>query len=84
MFELHKNYREIFPEPEFAVEKWDFKSSEICKIKKIKYEINLLPYLGTHIQDGEQEDFTLVLKSAFMEQLCESDDMVMFTTRCMK
>jgi hypothetical protein len=53
IFNVRKNYRQVFPEEEFdelTNEDGSIKDSiDSSKIFKIKYSINLLPQIGTHI-----------------------------------
>lgn len=59
IFDLRHNYKKVFPEADFddlANDDGSIKDSiDSSKIFKIKYTINLLPQIGTHLQINEEE-----------------------------
>lgn len=59
-YQLHNNYKTVFPEVEFAEEE---KVEDAQKVVKIKYSINLLPQIDFHITNDNEwknEDINLM------------------------
>ena len=88
IFDIHNYYKEVFPEEEFA-EIFDSDGNttsdiETNKIYKIKYELNVLPCIGTYVIDsnGRKE-----LKNGdvnFMGAISQTDELDIFNTETLK
>jgi hypothetical protein len=92
IFNIRKNYKQVFPEEEFdelTNEDGSIKDSiDSSKIFKIKYSINLLPQIGTHIQleEGGEPGFEIKTKRLmnqdvpFMKIVSASEELDIFNT----
>jgi len=89
LYSIRRHYRTVFPEDEFEDiinEDGSQKDNvESDKIFKIKYSINLLPFIGSHMQsivneDGQVEDVMINEEVKFMDacQNIEQDHLDMF------
>jgi len=95
IFNIRQHYKSVFPEAELQdVIGGENKAKNIdsSKIYKIKYSINLLPQIGTHIEkfyfnlskDGSEDQSTDLLKNegvSFMGLIAHSDELDIFNTK---
>ena len=75
LFQIRGHYKDIFPEPEFDDE---IQENESSKMFKIKYSINLLPVLGTHIELIKNQPELQNGDLSFIEDIANCDELDIF------
>jgi len=82
LFEIRKHYRTCFPEEEFEdIVNEDGMTKEglaTDKIYKIKYTINLLPIIGTHVDTDNGEKTIKNSDVSFCDDCANSDELDIF------
>lgn len=96
IFMIRKHYKTVFPEEEFDPMGDDDGSSQkskkydSSKVYKIKYSINMLPYIGTYLLKEEdpytkKETRTMANEDVNLLGLCtESDELEMFASESLQ
>jgi hypothetical protein len=94
IFMIRKHYKTVFPEEEFdpmnddegGSDKQKSKKYDSSKVYKIKYSINMLPYIGTYLLKDvdpytKEETRTIANDDVNLLNLCcESDEIEMFSS----
>jgi hypothetical protein len=95
IFMIRKHYRTVFPEEEFDPMGDDDNSQkskkyDSSKVYKIKYSINMLPYIGTYLHkevDPYTKEETRCMANEDVNLLslcCESDELDMFSSESLQ
>lgn len=87
IFELRNNYKEVFPEPEME-DIMDangiLKDPSVTKVVKIKYSLNLLPEIGTHISGTNSDGKAIVENTGYIDNfmmiLSRTQELPIFNT----
>jgi len=89
IFHLRYHYRDVFPEPEFALQDNKEGSAKIdaSKAYKIKYRLNLLPVVGQYLQEEREDKANASLKNddvALMDLLGATEELEIFDSETLQ